>query len=259
MQSYLPPFRVFVLLCRLAARERARQHGEPGRHRVRQLLMGGQIALALVLLVSSGLMLRSFQDCVRWIPASTRRPPPRSVSDCRAARTPIGHGLVGIHGAILDRLAMLPAVTAVSASTCLPLSAGCTQAVHCLWKIELSSRARILRSSGFHAVAGDYFAVMRMRLLRGRGIDRRDVERNEPVAVINEALAGILFPGENPVGRRVRQGNPSSSRNDPGGSPLPVFVSNTRSARSMNPSVPPGCTCQCSRRATRTSPPVSMR
>ena len=46
---------------RVAARKRARQHGEPETSPARHLLMGGQVALALVLLVASGLMVRSFQ------------------------------------------------------------------------------------------------------------------------------------------------------------------------------------------------------
>ena len=46
----------------------------------------------------------------------------------------------------------------------------------------------------FRAVAGGYFEAMGIRLLRGRGIDRGDVDRSEPVVVVNEALAKRFFP-----------------------------------------------------------------
>jgi MacB-like periplasmic core domain len=61
-------------------------------------------------------------------------------------------------------------------------------------------------------VAGDYFTVMGMPIVRGRGIERRDVEREEPVVVVNDALARMVFADQDPIGRRVRFGNPSLSK-----------------------------------------------
>jgi putative ABC transport system permease protein len=55
----------------------------------------------------------------------------------------------------------------------------------------------------FRAVAGDYVQTMGMRLLRGRGIDRSDVDRSEPVVVVNEALAKLYFPNQDSIGERV--------------------------------------------------------
>jgi hypothetical protein len=49
---------------------------------------------------------------------------------------------------------------------------------------------------------------MRMRLIRGRGIDRLDVEHNEPIVVVNEAFVHAAFPNHDPMGRRVRLGLP---------------------------------------------------
>lgn len=50
-----------------------------------------------------------------------------------------------------------------------------------------------------------------MRLLRGRTIDRGDVERREAVVVVNKALADAFFPGQDPIGRRVRSSTPPNS------------------------------------------------
>jgi len=60
------------------------------------------------------------------------------------------------------------------------------------------------------AVASGYFQAMGIRLLRGRGIDRADIDRNEPVAVVNEALANAYFPNHDPIGERVSFGNPQN-------------------------------------------------
>jgi putative ABC transport system permease protein len=67
----------------------------------------------------------------------------------------------------------------------------------------------------FRAVAGGYFDAMGMRILRGRGIDRGDVERGEPAAVINEALAKTFFPDEDPIGKRVASNRPPARAGEP--------------------------------------------
>src|SRR6185503_15932421 len=100
------------------------QTASRSRHRARQFLMGGQIALALVLLVSSGLLLRSFQALRAIDPGFN----PTSALTFRVGLPgsdyPDRRRMVAAHQAILDRLSALPGVTAASAATCLPL-VGC--------------------------------------------------------------------------------------------------------------------------------------
>lgn len=68
----------------------------------------------------------------------------------------------------------------------------------------------------FRAVAGGYIEAMGMPLLRGRSIDRGDVDRKEPNFVINKAFADGYFPSADPIGRRVRlSAPPTSSRPAP--------------------------------------------
>jgi putative ABC transport system permease protein len=103
---------------------------------------------------------------------------------------------------MLDQLSTLPGVTAVSASTCLPLAGGCFGNT-----VLVEGRAvppgTIPPIALFRAVAGGYFEAMGIRLLRGRGIERGDIERREPEVVVNEAFAGIFFPNRNPIGEHV--------------------------------------------------------
>jgi putative ABC transport system permease protein len=107
-------------------------------------------------------------------------------------------------------------VTKVSASTCLPLSEQglCFGGAFFVEgrAVPEGSQPPVVAARG---VAGDYFNAMGMRLVRGRGIDRGDIERSERIVVVNEALVRIAFPGEDPLGKRVRL--PTSPSLGPGG------------------------------------------
>jgi predicted permease len=172
------------------------------RHRTRRLLMGGQVATALLLLVSAGLMVRSFQRLCALDPGFNPSSgltfsiglPDREYTNRRA--------VVAGHQTILDRLAALPGVTAVSASTCLPLAGGCDgNTVRVRGRVMPAGTVPPL--AHFRAVAGGYFEAMGIRMLQGRGIDRRDIDRREPVVVIDETFAERFFPGESPLGKHV--------------------------------------------------------
>jgi predicted permease len=184
------------------------------RHYVRHLLIGAQVALALVLLVSSGLMVRSFQK-LRAVDPGFDAASALTFSVGLPERTyPTREAAVAAHHAILERLAALPGVTAVSASTCLPLAGGCSGNT-----LRVEGRTyppgSVPPVALFRAVAGGYFDAMGMRILRGRGIDRGDVERGEPAAVINEALAKTFFPDEDPIGKRVASNRPPARAGEP--------------------------------------------
>jgi len=174
--------------------------------RVRHLLMGAQVALALVLLVASGLIMRSFQQIRAIDPGFDARSTlafniglPRTGYSTRAAS-------VAAHHDILDGLAAQPGVAAVSASTLLPFGEGG-------WGNTLRVGGRppappntLSAVVEFRAVAGDYVRAMGMRLVSGRAIDRGDVERREPVVVVNQALVRAYFPAQDPIGQRIAGG-----------------------------------------------------
>jgi predicted permease len=186
-----------------ALHETGRSHtATRGGQRLRHLLMGAQVALALVLLVSSGLMVRSFQK-LRAVDPGFDASSALTFSIGLPERVyPTQASAVAAHHAMLDRLAALPGVTAVSASTCLPFAGGCSGNT-----LRVEGRVyppgTVPPLALFRAVAGGYFETMGIRLVRGRGIDRGDVERSEPVVVVNAALVSTFFPGRDPIGQRV--------------------------------------------------------
>jgi putative ABC transport system permease protein len=210
-----------------------------GQHRARHVLMTAQVALALVLLVASGLMVRSVQQLrnldLGFDPASTLSfgvalPARAYETRERAAAT---------HYAILDRLNALPGVISASASSCLPISGGC-MGNGLVVENELAEPGQLRRQfAWFRAVAGGYFETVGIRLIRGRTIQQSDVDRREAVVVIDEALAAMYFPGQDPIGKRVRSGAPPNSK-------LPTapwleivgIVSNTPTATLTAPRLP---------------------
>ncbi|HJZ75816.1 MAG TPA: FtsX-like permease family protein, partial [Vicinamibacterales bacterium] len=141
---------------------------------------------------------------------------------------------VATHHAILDRLSAIPAVTAASASTCLPLSTFCF--AHMVVPEGVVDDGTLRPWALFYGVADGYFEATGIRLLRGRFIDRGDVDRGEPVAVVNAALASALFPNQDPLGRRFRYSTPpTSAPNSPPSLEIVGVVSNTAVASLAEP------------------------
>jgi len=179
-----------------------------GQHRARHVLMTAQVALALVLLVASGLMVRSVQQLrnidLGFDPTSALTfgvALPERPYDTRERAA-------SAHRAILERLNALPGVVSASASSTLPLS-GANYGNGLIVENELPDPSQQRRQFvWFRAVAGGYLETAGIRLRRGRTITQSDVDRREPVAVVDEALVAMYFPGQNPIGKRIRSAAP---------------------------------------------------
>ena len=197
-----------------ALHESGRSHATSrARHRARQFMMGGQVALALVLLVSSGLMVRSVQKLRAIDPgydASSALSFRLGLPGNRY-RTP--EALVAAHRALLQRLSVIPGVTAASASTCPPLS----EEGLCFGS-SMRVDGRALRPGeipplvAFRSVTGNYLDTLGVRVIRGRSLTSDDDERGEAVAVINQLTARHYFPNQDPVGQRVTPGPPANRK-----------------------------------------------
>lgn len=185
-----------------------------GRQRARYLLLGAQVAMALVLLVSSGLLVRSLQKLRAVDPGFD----PASVLAFNLGLPerdyPSREAAVDLHHRILDRIAALPGVTSAAASTCLPLSGGCSGNT-LLVQGRVYPAGTIPPLALFRAVSGGYFETMGIRIQRGRPITRDDVIHREPIVVVDETLAASFFGGEDPIGRRVASNRPPSRPGEP--------------------------------------------
>jgi predicted permease len=182
------------------------------RHRARNALVVAQVALALVLIVCSGLMFRTFSALRDVDPGVSR---PEVVQIARIAITPgistDPERYTQIQRQILERLAAIPGVEAASFGLGAPMEATRTPP-NALYvegqRYEAGETAPIRR---FQYVAPGYFATVGTRMVAGRDITWPDIDAGGKVAVISEGLARELW-GEPAaaLGKRVRESRPDA-------------------------------------------------
>jgi predicted permease len=175
-----------------------------GSHRARQLLMAGQVALALVLLIASGLMVRSFQRLRAIDPGFEPSSAFTFSIGLPQATYPNRQVAADVHRRILERLSQIPGVDGVSTTTCLPLSGVCFGNGLFIEGVVPDPTGPLGRMVAFRGVSNNYTEVMGIRRLRGRGLTRDDIDRAEPNILVSKALADTFFSGQDPIGKRIR-------------------------------------------------------
>ena len=184
--------------------------GPGGRDRGRQMtgrraLVVAEVAMAMVLLVGSGLMIRSLSKLL----ATNFGFDGRNVLTVRlTVYLPpggIADSFPGFYDQVEARLAAIPGVERVGVGSCPPLNGGCSTT-------DLMSKDGVAIDRGTSPVVGihwansDWFAALGIPLKRGRLFDRTDVPNGSMVLLINETAARMIFPGENPIGHRIAVG-----------------------------------------------------
>jgi putative ABC transport system permease protein len=186
-----------------ALREATRaSSASPGRTRLGSIVIVSQVALAVILLVGAGLLGRSFWNLSGVHPGfqpdqvltlRTTLPASKYESDSR----------IRVFGReLLARIESLPGVRAVGSISYLPMSsAGVAGFFNIEGRPQVGPEDR--PSSWINVVGGRYFEAMGIPLLRGRVPGAADSEATEPVFVIDETLASLYWPGQNPIGTRL--------------------------------------------------------
>jgi len=175
----------------------------------RNALVSSQIALALVLLVGSGLMLRSFRHLID-VDLGFQ---PEDVLTFRVSLPgqsyPDVESVARFHLEALEGIEEIPGVLSAGAVTNLPLSNG--------WSGDPLNREdtplgpdALPEMVTLKGVSPRYFEVMGIPVMSGRAISRADTQDRSPVVVINSALAERYWPGESPIGRRIMHGLPDT-------------------------------------------------
>jgi predicted permease len=180
-------------------------------HRTQNALVVGQVALALVLLVSSGLMLRTF-EALRAVEPGFMAPetlqtfrigvPPQLVPDAQATWR--------LQNSIAEAIDAIPGVESVGFTNALPMEQVVTN-----WdgiRVEgQDDAAGELALRIFNGISPGYLSTMGMSLAAGRDLTFDDVNSLRPVALVSEALARELWQTpEAAIGRRINAGGPES-------------------------------------------------
>jgi predicted permease len=182
----------------------ARTVGAQLRSRVvtsRRVLVVTEIAMALVLLVGAGLMIRSLQNRLQVDPGFDGSHVLTLRLSIPAGQTP-HDSLPGFYDQLLERLQAIPGVQRAAMADCPPLNGGCNGTV-----ITFPDRPAAAKgaepSIGVHVVTPGWFGTMRVPLKRGRLLTAADRIGTPKSIVISEAAARKYWPNEDPIGQRA--------------------------------------------------------
>src|SRR5262249_14384894 len=167
----------------------------------RNFLVAGEVAVAMILLVGAGLLMRSF---ARLQGSELGFNPDRVM--VTGVALPRAHYTTAeqwnaFYQQVLQRVQALPGVQNAAGSLVLPLS---RSNVNFGFTVEgAPPRPGLRTSADYNSVSPDYFQLLSIPLLRGRAFTDADVSTSPAVAIINETFARRFFPKEDPIGKRI--------------------------------------------------------
>jgi hypothetical protein len=183
-------------------KEEGRSTGSRGQHRVRGILIVAEIAAAMILLVGSGLLIRTFVRLASANPGFE----PKGVLTLKVApsprKYPDGAKRSAFYAQILENAKAIPGVQTAALGGGLPL-VGSPGAAGTAFEGRPEPPAGGRPSLPVAGVSPGYFQALQIPLLRGRLPTESD---REPV-IVNQAFAQEFYPGENVLGKRIRFGS----------------------------------------------------
>jgi predicted permease len=190
--------------CAESLKSGGRVSGGAASERIRSFLVTGEVAVAVMLVIAAGLLIRSFWNLSHASPGFradqilTARITPTEPFCRDAVRC------TNFYSELLDRFRSLPGVKDAALINDLPLSQSVTKL-----SVDLEGHAT---SSGTHAplfkedlISPGYFSLMGISLLEGRDFTRADTSGNPPVAIITVSTARKFWPGEDPIGKHLKR------------------------------------------------------
>lgn len=200
--GFAPAWRLSRVAPQASLRAARQSNSDRRGQRLQNSVATAEIALAFVLLIAGGLLLRSF---TRLLDSPFGFNPQnsfivRTVFDHVRYPDPVKRDVV--QKQLLERLARLPGITAVAEASHLPLSDS----------RQIGFRLEHAAPDDYHLaenslITPGYFRAMGVDLVSGRDFTLDDRRNSPPVAIISQALGHEYFPGENPIGQRFQWGD----------------------------------------------------
>jgi len=190
-------------------RQGGRVFGGASAERMRSAFVVAEVAAAVVLLVTVGLLVRALWrvqdvdpgfDPTGVVTARTTLPLPKYAAVARREQ---------FYAAVLDDLHAVPGVSSAAFTSFLPMvmRGG-------IWPVVIPgvTAAADARAASLRFVTPEYFATMRIPVLRGRPIEAGDARTSTYVAVVSRSFADLYWPGEDPIGRHFTMGTGANDR-----------------------------------------------
>ncbi|MDB4874892.1 MAG: efflux transporter, permease protein [Gemmatimonadetes bacterium] len=188
-----------------------RRLSSTGNHLTRAALVVGEVALAVMLLVSAGLVARSL---VRLLAVDAGFDASHLLTlevNSIGTKYPTNASVVAYHDRVRSAVAALPGVTSVAVANQLPLG-GNADSYGVIDADNIPANPELAPNGDRYVVSPGYFSTMRVPILRGRtftAAEAADTVNN--VALVSAALADRMWPGQNPLGKRIVLGGPKGA------------------------------------------------
>jgi putative ABC transport system permease protein len=183
--------------------------GSSGRSRSRQVLLGVQSALSMVLLVGAGLLVATLIGLTRLDPGFESE----GLVAVRFPSKPAGYetsqDLWELERRVVQQFDGSPLVASIAGASSLPLERGINT------PMTIDGRPDVAGTVEWRAVTPGYFQTLGIAVLAGRTFADGDVAGGTPVAIVNQTFARTYFPNENPIGQRIAVGRFKGAVIDP--------------------------------------------
>jgi putative ABC transport system permease protein len=180
---------------------KGRRHGTSTETRLRSALVVVEVALALMLLVSAGLLMRTFTSMMKWDPGFQREGLMTTWMLAPAATYRTARSAVGVLERARDSVAGAPGIQAAALASTPPLWGGDGRDA-----ISIEGAPPIdpaMAPVAWFDVSPEYFGTLGLPMVKGRGFSAADAQGAPNVAIINQTLAKRFFGAGDPLGRRV--------------------------------------------------------
>lgn len=202
-----PAFRATRLDLAAALRDGGRGGDGPARTRARSVLVVAEVALAVVLTAGGALLVRSY----RALTTTDLGFDEQGILSARLALPGTRYAgreqRIAFYTALLERLRALPGVEIAASAQGIPFSGWNVQGWISIEGRPVPPRGQEL-DAHFQNVTPGYLTAIGAPIVRGRGLTEDDRDTANVVVVINETMARRAFPGEDPIGRRLKTGLP---------------------------------------------------
>ncbi|HVF88692.1 MAG TPA: ABC transporter permease [Blastocatellia bacterium] len=180
--------------------------GSTGVHgnRVRSLLVVAEVSFSLVLLIGAGLIIKSFLQLLKVDPGFNPQNVVTMSVDVPGSRYSTDDAQREFYRQVIERIKALPGADAVGAVSELPLGGGEEVDGFVIEGRPVPTSLSDTPLGDQRVIDENYFNVMRIPLLSGRYFTERDNLKAPRVAVISSGLARRYFPGEDPIGKRIK-------------------------------------------------------
>jgi putative ABC transport system permease protein len=181
-----------------------------GQHRLRGALAVAETALALVLLVGAGLMLKSLYHLIQVSPGFEPAHVLTMEMDLRSDQYSKDPAILNFWQQILDRVRQIPGVEAAAVGTVVPLTGNHSRSDVTIEGLPTPGPGEFPHPD-YHAVSSAYTSTMGIPLLRGRTFADSDNETAPLVGLVNATMARRFWTNGDPIGKRILRGHPGEN------------------------------------------------